>query len=273
MKVSLDVVIKSGEDDVDMDYALKTLAGTASTTCLLAGAILNQKVIERRTNANEVRAKLKHSFKSSYGVNFDLVVIDKKLVSRLNVMTKSVFSEVMSHYISEALYIDPGQKSKEANDVINDLSNIEDDLVRRLRNPLLEMHKITKESGYDVELNYKKRGGKELVILLNKKTAINIDETKQQNKQYEIEGVITRFNAMTGNGRLIAKGREDESTISFGFAGEFKHVSESQKRKISENLHYNNGINRDDWSYIKLVVSDIDLISGETIKYAVHQVN
>lgn len=43
MKVSYDVVIKSGEQEVDMEYGLDTLSGTAEVTCILAEAILRKK--------------------------------------------------------------------------------------------------------------------------------------------------------------------------------------------------------------------------------------
>ncbi|MCW0144368.1 hypothetical protein OIU82_06430 [Escherichia coli] len=45
MKVSYDVVIKSGDQEVDMEYGLDTLSGTAEVTCILAEAILRKKLL------------------------------------------------------------------------------------------------------------------------------------------------------------------------------------------------------------------------------------
>lgn len=42
MRVNYDVIIKSGDDEVDMEYGLDTLAGTAEVTCLLAGLYLGK---------------------------------------------------------------------------------------------------------------------------------------------------------------------------------------------------------------------------------------
>lgn len=83
MKVSYDVVIKSGDQEVDMEYGLDTLSGTAEVTCILAEAILRKKIIKRRTHVNPARAVLKQSFKSSYGQNFDLIVNEPELAAEL----------------------------------------------------------------------------------------------------------------------------------------------------------------------------------------------
>lgn len=40
--VNYDVVIRSGDQPVDMDYALETLGGASEVTCLLAEAILQK---------------------------------------------------------------------------------------------------------------------------------------------------------------------------------------------------------------------------------------
>lgn len=43
MKVSYDLIIESGKEELDMEYGLETLAGTAEVTCILAEAILRSK--------------------------------------------------------------------------------------------------------------------------------------------------------------------------------------------------------------------------------------
>ena len=158
MNINLEAVIKSGDNDVDMDDALQTLSGTASVSCLIAEAILRGRVKERRTHADAVRANIKQSFKSSYGQRFELVFTDKALVARLNKIGKSVFTEAMGYYIREALYLDQIPLSKKAEELIESLSEIEYELTERLMNPLKEMHKVILESNFNVELNYRKPG-------------------------------------------------------------------------------------------------------------------
>ncbi len=59
MKVSYDLIIESGEEELDMEYGLETLAGTAEVTCILAEAILRKRIIRRRSHVNPARAVLK----------------------------------------------------------------------------------------------------------------------------------------------------------------------------------------------------------------------
>ncbi|AMB76591.1 hypothetical protein [Pantoea ananatis] len=272
MRFSFEVLIKSGNDDVDMDYALKTLAGTSSVVCLLAEAILRGRIIERRTHANDIRARLKHSFKGSFGQKFDIEISDKTLISRLNSIGKPIFAEVMTYYICEALYIEGPEVSVDAQLIIDDLVDIEDELTKRIRSPLKDMHKITNQNGFDVELNYKMRGDGGNVITLNQSTDDLISDTEIEDVRHDINAVITRFNSMTGNGRLIVSGNEDAGTIAFGFYDNLKYVNEAYKLKITQNLHYNNGKGSDEWVYIGLSVNNLTIQSGDVVKYLIRDV-
>lgn len=59
MKVSLDLVINSGDDEIDMDYALQTLLGASGVTSIITEAILRGKVKENRHQSNEIRTNLR----------------------------------------------------------------------------------------------------------------------------------------------------------------------------------------------------------------------
>jgi len=272
MKISLDAVIKSGENDVDMDDALDTLAGTADVSCLIAEAILRGKVKERRTHADSVRANLKQSFKSSYGQKFELVFVDRKLISRLNKIGRSVFTETMGYFIREALYLEQVELSDKTKEFIKDLSDIENELVDRLANPLKKMHRITLTNNFDVELNYRKPGSTYNITTLNYETAQIISTQYENDVTYNIDAAITRFNSMTGNGRLILKDDDQIRTISFGFKDSLKYVTESHKKKISENLHENNGKVADERIFITLSVSDIKIAKGSVVKYLIKDI-
>ncbi|WP_060680993.1 hypothetical protein [Pantoea agglomerans] len=271
MKVSFDVVIKSGDQDVDMDYGITTLGGTAEVTCLLAEAILRKKIVHRRTAVNPAKTVLKQSFKSSYGQNFDLIVSEPALVAELKRMGRSVFAEVMSYFITESLYLETPQVSQEAAFVIDGLDELKDDIISRIREPLKRMHKINVEKSFDIELNYKKPACKQKVAFLDSNTRVNLFQSKIQQGKITIFAAITRYNSRTGNGRLVLSG-EDE-TIAFGFYMPLKNIREEQKQKLSANLHVNNGKSSQDFIFIELIVSKVVIRSGEIIKYLIHVVS
>ncbi|MDX7824114.1 hypothetical protein SJT38_13500 [Aeromonas caviae] len=159
MKISLDLTINSGNDDIDMDYALQTLSGASGVTSIITEAVLRGKVKENRHQSNEIRTNLKHSFTGSFGQCFDVVIADQKVAARLANMTRTVFSEVMSYYIYESLFLESAELSNAAKKVVKGLEDIEDELTKAIRNRLKNMHKISTMCNYSVDLNYRKPGG------------------------------------------------------------------------------------------------------------------
>lgn len=271
MKVSYDLIIESGDEELDMEYGLETLSGTAEVTCILAEAILRKRIIRRRSHVNPARAVLKKNFTGSYGQNFDIVINEPELISELRKMTRSVFSEVMGYFIFEAVYLKGHQVSPEAGVIINELSDIADELIDRIRSPLIRMHKVNIQKNYDIELNYKRPVEKENVIKLNQVTASNLTDSRVGGERFTIRAVITRFNARTGTGRLVLEGEDD--TIAFGFSSLLRNVPPAQKSKISLNLHTNNDGRNDNYVYLELMVSPVVGFGGETVKYVIHMVN
>ncbi|MDM3390903.1 hypothetical protein OGV29_19205 [Citrobacter sp. Cb013] len=267
MSVNYDVVIKSGNDAVEMNAALETLSGARDVACLLAEAILRKKVVYKITASSPATAVLHQSFKSSYGQNFELVINDKKLNARLTEMTNSVFVEVMSFYISEALYIQNPPLSSKAVEYIKELEDIEDDIVGRIRNPLKQMHKINYRNRYDIEFNYKGAERKRKIVTLNTNTGDNLVYTETKRESIEIIAVVTRFNSRTGNGRIVLQGEND--TVAFGFYMPFGAVPGNQKKLMSHNLYTNTG-RREDYVFLRMIVSRVVIKNGDTVKYLVH---
>lgn len=271
MKVSLDLVINSGDDEIDMDYALQTLLGASGVTSIITEAILRGKVKENRHQSNEIRTNLKHSFTGSFGQRFDVVISDRKVAARLSSMTRTVFAEVMSYYIYESLFLEGPVLSDAAKKVVSGLDDIEDELTKAIRNRLKNMHKISTMCNYSVDLNYRKPGEKQKIITLNKNTALNITELIETNHDHQIEAIVTRFNTFTGNGRLLVRG--EEKTTSFGFLNGLKYVTDAQTKKITSNLDANNRLAEEEREYLLLKVRDLTVSNGEVVKYLIIEVD
>lgn len=271
MKVSLDLVINSGDDEIDMDYALQTLLGASGVTSIITEAILRGKVKENRHQSNEIRTNLKHSFTGSFGQRFDVVISDRKVAARLSSMTRTVFAEVMSYYIYESLFLEGPALSDAAKKAVSGLDDIEDELTKAIRNRLKNMHKISTMCNYSVDLNYRKPGEKQKIITLNKNTALNITELIETNHDHQIEAIVTRFNTFTGNGRLLVRG--EEKTTSFGFLNGLKYVTDAQTKKITSNLDANNRLAEEEREYLLLKVRDLTISNGEVVKYLIIEVD
>jgi hypothetical protein len=268
-KLELDVVVESIDNEIDMQFGLETLKGASDVVSLIAEAILENNIGGRRTHkSNGVRTKLKQSFKGSFGQRFALEITKPELKSKLRKMGDDVFLEVLSYFVMEALYLDSGNLSKEAANVLDDMGDISKGLLKRLNKPLIDMHQLAKYFSQNVSLRHKKYGaGHRQLFQLTNETCKNLTETVIDPKQFTIEAVIIRYHSKTGNGRLHIKGKEE--FYSFGFGTEMIAVKKELRTQISSNLHFNTIKNVDESDYIKLLVKCIKLPTGNIVKYLI----
>ncbi|OCP52566.1 hypothetical protein AKH04_22705 [Vibrio parahaemolyticus] len=269
MKVNLDIVIGSPDNEIDMQYGLETLKGTSDVVSIAAEAILRARVPEKRTHKSDARTKLKQSFTGSYGHKFSIEIVDKELQSRLRKIGTDTFLEVLSYFVLEALYLDTGQLSPEAEALVDELSDITDKLVDRLKEPLVDTHKIANYFNYDIKLRQRKRGlpePKELLIF-NNCTAKNITDAERSDVEEEMDVVIVRFHSITGNGRFYIKAQEEIE--SFGFASKVRAVNDEMRKAISSNLHKNNTLPPENGEFMKVKVKRVALPTGKVIKYLI----
>ncbi|TKE96160.1 hypothetical protein [Vibrio kanaloae] len=269
MKVNLDIVIGSPDNEIDMQYGLETLKGTSDVVSIAAEAILRARVPEKRTHKSDARTKLKQSFTGSYGHKFSIEIVDKELQSRLRKIGTDTFLEVLSYFVLEALYLDTGQLSPEAEALVDELSDITDKLVDRLKEPLVDTHKIANYFNYDIKLRQRKRGlpePKEL-LLFNNCTAKNITDAERSDVEEEMDVVIVRFHSITGNGRFYIKAQEEIE--SFGFASKVRAVNDEMRKAISSNLHKNNTLPPENGEFMKVKVKRVALPTGKVIKYLI----
>lgn len=269
MKIDFDVTVDSGDYEMDMQYGLNTLKGTSDVTSIIAETILKDRVPKKRTHRSKIRTNLKGTFEGSYGQKFQLEVTDAELVSKLQLMGVSVFTEVISYFIHEALHIDQVEAlSDEASVVIESLEEISKTLIRRISNPLIGMHQISTHFGHNVALNYKVDAiHKKPLALLDKETVLNITAAKVETPLSDIDVMITRFNSMTGNGRFLIK--DTGVIVSFGFGGDVISVKKGMKKEISKNLHDNNGSDENSRVFMKLLIQKMILPNNRVIKYIV----
>ncbi|WP_462154851.1 hypothetical protein [Pseudoalteromonas piscicida] len=264
MNINLDVIIGTPDHEIDMKFGLETLTGTSDVVTLTTEGILSNRVTKNITHATPVKTTMKHSFKGSYGMNFTVNIEDQFLKKRLKAIGRDVVIELIAYFVSESLYIEHPKLSKEAEEQLNQMGERVNELIDRIRNPLIKMHQVPVKYNYDVKLSYKQRGhDKKQVCKLTNTTALSITEAKRANYTQEIEAYITRFNSLTGNGRLMLK--DTDETISFGLDGLF--VSKANKKLLSANLDVNTEVVKEEIQYMNLRVQPLKLKSKKVVKY------
>ncbi|MDP3847195.1 MAG: hypothetical protein Q8R10_12315 [Pseudomonas sp.] len=268
MTVNFEVVINTPVYEVDMKAGLDTLQGVSDATRIIAETLVTGKVPQRKTYKSDVRTTLKRSFKGSYGHIFSLDISDDELKKEYRKIGASAFSELMSYFMKEALYLETDELSEKAQRVILKIENSVELLIKQLRmSAMVDIHEISTKFDHDVVINYRKSLTERVPLAkFDRATGLAI-KAKRTDEKLSIVAAIRRFNTNTGNGRLQLEGGDE--TVAFGFSTLYRDVVFATKKKFSENLDYNNGINIERWRYVEIIASPIRLPDEKIIKYVV----
>lgn len=268
MTTNLDVVIDTEEYEVDMKAGLETLQGVSEATLSIAETLVTGKVAQRHRGVSSVRTTLKKTFKGSYGQVFSVDISDENLKQEFRKIGNTTFVELMSYFMKESLYLDSDDLSPKAQRIINKLGDTAEVLIKQLRVSSMEnIHKVPVKLNHDVKIRYRKNAAERVVIASFDRTTVLALQAKESDENLDIIASITRLNINTGNGRLLLEGADE--TVAFGFGIEYKEVRLEAKKKFSENLDYNNGLDVSKWKYVKIIARPIKLRDGKIVKYIV----
>lgn len=127
--------------------------------------------------------------------------------------------------------------------------------MKRLYGPLLKLHKPIEEQNYTVELKRRRTN----LARYDHTTLENLIIERADDERIIIEASITRFNRLTGTGRLILE--EDSNSVSFEPSFLWRDFPAVQKRKLSRNLDVNT--DNDDFTRLRLEVTAIRNFLGD----------
>ncbi|SFW78613.1 hypothetical protein [Pseudomonas sp. NFACC04-2] len=268
MPLNLDIVIETVDYEVDMKAGLETLQGASEATLSIVETLVTGKVALRHRGVSSVRTILKRTFKGSYGQVFAVEISDEELQREYKKIGNTTFVELMSYFMKESLYLESADLSAKAQKIVDDLGDSAEALIKKLRVSSMEnLHKVSTKFDHDVKIRYRKSLNEKVVIAsFNKSTVLALQAT-ESDKSTDITASITRLNINTGNGRLLLEGADE--TVAFGFGIEYKEVRLEAKKKFSENLDHNNGIDSSRWKNLKIIARPIKLRDGKIVKYIV----
>lgn len=268
MPLNLDIVIETVDYEVDMKAGLETLQGASEATLSIVETLVTGKVALRHRGVSSVRTILKRTFKGSYGQVFAVEISDEELQREYKKIGNATFVELMSYFMKESLYLESDDLSAKAQKIVDSLGDSAEALIKKLRVSSMEnLHKVSTKFDHDVKIRYRKSLNEKVVIAsFNKSTVLALQAT-ESDKSTDITASITRLNINTGNGRLLLEGADE--TVAFGFGIEYKEVRLEAKKKFSENLDHNNGIDSSKWKNLKIIARPIKLRDGKIVKYII----
>lgn len=269
MSLNLDVVIDTGEEySVDMKAGLDTLQGVSDGIRKISTTILEGRRVQKNTYKSKVRTNLQKTFKGSYGHTFTLDIYDEELQKKFNKIGRVVFTQLIEYFFCESLSLKPlDNLLPKTLKIIEDLGEKADSLIDDLRrSSLIQSHRASTKFGHEVKVRFRKNRHEQRVLVRFNKNTSKIVDAVLSDETIDIEGAVTRFNIRTGNGRIVLNG--EEKSISFGFSIQYKQVRAEAKQIFSENLHYNNNEENNDYRYLKLKVTPL-YKNDNVIKYFV----
>lgn len=121
MELDFEIIVETEENNVDMKSGLETFQGMSDAVRKIATSFANDQVLKRINYKSDIRTKLKHSFKGSYGQRFSMDIIGKGDQATINQIGKDVFIELVSHTINEARYGKPKKISRGAQGILDSM--------------------------------------------------------------------------------------------------------------------------------------------------------
>lgn len=271
MEINYDITIQTEESEIDLKAGIETIEGAAETTRCIIETIASQHVPQRQSSKSNVRAKLKHTFKGSYGLRFSIEINDLHDQKSIRKIKKETVAELTTYFINEALYKESNELTDEAKVIIEKLEQNSELLVSQLRvSSLAKLHKVARLFNQNIKLRQIKSHSEKFILGEFTRDSSHILDAKATKESLIISAGITRFNIYTGNGRLLPK--DSNETVAFGFKSNYKDIKMKTKKIFSENLDYNNGLDSEKMKNINLEVTPIKVHNDKVVKYIINKI-
>jgi len=233
----MDIVIGDGDavfKELDFYYGAKAIEGASELATILTHSILNQDTLKQVPSAKGIRTNFKKSFTGSFGQKFEIEITGPEQARVLNYLGEDGFFQIFNYYIG----LVTGVRSPITKDVAIrwEQTYIKDavELTDKITAPLCRLHNPVEHQGYSLEI----RKRRTRLSTLDRNTLEYIKHEVAEEETVLIQAAITRFNKLTGTGRLLLD-NEGES-ISFSPKKNWKFFNYSQRKAFSSNLDADN---------------------------------
>jgi len=270
VNLDMDVVIGHNQanfSELEMGSGLKAFNGASDLTQIVSNTILDESIPKKITSIHGMMNVFKHTFDGSFGQHFNLRIEDPEKIRRFNEIGKISFFDAMGYYIDKAMGIEKNLTNKKTYDLVQHLKPLEQGLLIRVQDPIYNLHRTVEKQHYNVLLRRRSDTKHFVISKMNEDTLYNINLEVESDSPVEELAIITRFNMLTGTGRLLLD-RQAES-IPFKHALNWDHVLQSQKNKFSRNLDVNNRGGKDSFVPLRITANELIDHIGELKMYII----
>lgn len=267
IRIPMEVLITDGEQrfsELDFYHGSKALEGTSEAIAVLSNAILNREIVRKVPSIEGINAIFRNSYEGSFGQRFELKIVGPRQKENFQRIGERAFFEVLRFYLTRPLMNDFEFEMLKSRRVVEELNELYTPIMKRLYNPFLKLHKPVEEQHYSVIL----KRARTQIVCYDRVSLENLTREQVDDVRMIIHASITRFNRLTGTGRMILD--EDSESVSFEPAIPWRDFPLSQKKTLSRNLDANNQV--DNFTTLTLEVSAVRNYLGDVKKYCLHQV-
>ena len=268
--MDLDLIIDTNEP-VDMKAGLETMLGVSDAVTRVATCLIEDRLPAKLTTKRKTHTTLKQRFKGSYGQAFKIEVNDERLRQKMNSIGEETFFEVLSYYLWDSVFVQKRTLSKKAKKIV---SHIEKnyDLAEQLRTSTMRnIHSVVRGYGYDLLVRGVFNSGDREVLVKFDENTLETTELIENDEEISFQAAVTRLNINTGNGRLLVL--DGDETIAFGFSNKYKIIDNIIKKKVSDNLSFNNLRDDGNWEYLYFTARRLLRRDGLVAKYILTSVS
>lgn len=276
MEIQFDTLIKCPKErkSINMKDGLTTFENMANILITIIQTIADKRVPKQKTHKNTVRANMNDTFivPEPYGLNFK-IAISGKSENALAGFDEGSIIELIQYYLAEALYqgIDVSSLTSRSKSFVENEEALGLHLIAQLRGKMLsKAHQMFRNYEDNAELRYKPNGVVNKVIQVFNQESFDTVNVEEQPNHEDIKAVITKFNTLTGTGRLRLTKRQE--TFAFHISG-YKGMSIENRRKFSQNSTTNTGINdEENFKYMSIRTKCYKRCDGKIVKYVVQNI-
>nr|WP_312973401.1 hypothetical protein [Pseudomonas sp.] len=246
-------------DGLDMYYGARSMQGIAETICIATHGIINEKYISKTTAAKGFKGLFKSSFEGSFKQRFRMSFTDSKAISKITAITPKSYIELLKHTIHTAIGTQEAL-TRRGSRKISDRMYFSEDITHRLFSSLKEVHAPVKYQGYKATL----LAANTSIAVFDQTSLSYLEEEIVSPARETLVAGISRFNARTGTGRLIADIDED----SYSFVPDVK-LSKAVKRALIDSLQ---GVAAEIFKPVLAEVTRVQINDGRTKYFILHSV-
>lgn len=257
------IVFTDGEskfDYLDGYYGSQSLVGISQSLLIAINAFLNRQIITQARAAKGFHLSFETSKRGSLIQQIYLTITDPTLHEVLIALEINGIYDLLKWSILNGVGITYNSTKKSVKGIIKTLRSKNDDLHEKLDDALLRAHQPIKYQGLNiiVKLNQTE------IVTFNKSTLDFLETEIVDNEVKIIDAFVTRFNVLTGTGRLII----NEYSRSIPFYP-VEDLEEDSKIMLAENLAK---VSRGEFDHIRFFVSEITSKDGRLKRYNLHNI-